>query len=327
VKRVLITGATGFLGGYVVDEFHRNGYHIVAAGRNKEKLGKLKRERVDLWQGDLSDLSGFTKSVYVVVHVAALSTIWGSWNDFYENNVTGTQNVIDFCNKNKVKRLVFISSPSVYSGKGDRFNIKEADYDPRNSLNDYIKTKLLAEKLVREANTKTLQTTILRPRGLFGVGETSIVPRLLKANDTIGIPLFNKGQNLVDMTCVENVAYAARLAAKSRQAPGKTYNITNGEPREFRTILETLFRKIGKQPRYKHPNLNTIYLLATIIESLYKLLHIHTEPPITRYTVCTLGYSQTLDISKAKRELGYAPILSLDEGIKKYATAYKAARS
>jgi nucleoside-diphosphate-sugar epimerase len=324
VKWVLITGATGFLGGYVVDEFRRNGYHVIAAGRNKEKLGKLKRERVDLWQGDLSDLSGFTKSVNVVVHVAALSTIWGSWNDFYENNVIGTQNVIDFCTKNKVKRLIFISSPSIYSSKGDRLNIKESDYNPKNNLNDYIKTKILAEGLVSEANSKTLQTTILRPRGLIGIGDTSIVPRLIKANNSVGLPLFNEGRNLVDMTCVENVAYATRLAAESKPASGQTYNITNGEPRQFKAIVEKLFRGLGQQPRYRYPNLQALYLLASLTERVYKLLRIYREPPITRYTVCTLGYSQTLDISKAKRELGYTPILSLDEGIKKYATAYKA---
>lgn len=327
MKTVLITGATGFLGGYVVDEFRHNGYHVIAAGRNKAKLGKLKRERVDLWQGGLSDLSGFTKSVDVVVHVAALSTIWGSWSDFYENNVAGTQNVIEFCTKNKVKRLVFISSPSIYSSKGDRLNVKESDYNPKNNLNDYIKTKLLAEKLVREANTKILQTVIIRPRGLIGIGDTSIIPRLIKANDGIGLPLFNDGHNLVDMTCVENVAYATRLAAESKVASGQTYNITNGQPRQFRAIVEKLFRELGQQPRYKHPNLKTLYLLASLTEQVYKLLRIYREPPITRYTVCTLGYSQTLDISKAKRELGYAPILSLDEGIKNYAAAYKATRS
>ena len=327
MKQVLITGATGFLGKYTVEEFRNHGYSVIATGRNKQNLHKLVGKNTRTISCSLDDLAKLDQQVDVVIHVAALSTIWGSWRDFYESNVVGTQHVIDFCARNKVKRLVFISSPSIYSGKGDRFDIKESDYNPENSLNDYIKTKLLAEKLVRDVNTKTLQTVILRPRGLFGVGDTSIVPRLLKANNTIGIPLFNNGQNLVDMTCVENVAYAIRLVAESKRASGQTYNISNGEPREFRVIIETLFGQIGKQPHYKHPNLKFIYLLANMIERIYKLLHIYHEPPITRYTVCTLGYSQTLDISKARQEIGYAPIVSLDEGIKKYATAYRAAHS
>lgn len=327
MKQVLITGATGFLGKYTVEEFRNHGYYVIAAGRNKQNLRKLTGKNTHTVPCSLDDLAKLNQQVDIVIHVAALSTIWGSWRDFYESNVVGTQQVIDFCARNKVKRLVFISSPSIYSGRGNRLDIKESDYNPENNLNDYIKTKLLAERLVREANTNTLQTVILRPRGLFGPGDTSIVPRLLKANDTIGLPLFNNGHNLVDVTCVENVAYAARLAAESKRASGQTYNITNGEPREFRAIIEMLFRGIGKQPHYKHLNLNALYLLASMIERVYRLLHIYREPPITRYAVCTLGYSQTLDISKARQEIGYTPILSLDEGIKKYAANYKEAHS
>lgn len=327
MKRVLITGATGFLGKYTVEEFRKHGYDVIATGRNKQILGDLAGKNVQTIACSLEDLAKLDQKVDVVIHVAALSTIWDSWRNFYESNAIGTQHVIDFCIRNKVKRLVFISSPSVYSGRGDRLNIREPDYNPKNSLNDYIKTKLLAEQLITKANKRSLQTVILRPRGLFGVGDTSIVPRLLKANNTIGLPLFNEGRNLVDMTCVENVAHATRLAAESKSANGQTYNITNGEPREFRSIIEALFSQIGVQPHYKRLNLRTVYFFASTIEKLYRLLHIYREPPITRYTVCTLGYSQTLDISKAKQELGYKPIVSLDEGIKKYATAYNKAHS
>jgi len=327
MKKVLITGATGFLGKYTVKEFSRHGYTVLATGRNKQNLAKLENKNVRTITCSLEKLPKLNQRVDIVVHVAALSTIWGSWHDFYENNVVGTENVIDFCVRNKVKRLIFISSPSVYSGQGDRLKIMESDYDPENNLNYYIKSKLLAEKLVRKANTKTLQTVIIRPRGLIGVGDTSIVPRLIKANDSFGLPLFNDGHNLVDMTCVENVAYAVRLAAETKSASGQTYNISNGEPRQFRAIVEKLFLELGRQPHYKRPNLKTMYLLASLMERVYKLLHIYREPPLTRYTVCTLGYSQTLDISKAKRELGYSPILSLNEGIKKYAAAYKTACS
>lgn len=327
MKRVLITGATGFLGKYTVEEFRKHGYYVIATGRNKQILNDMAGKNVQTIACSLDDLTNLDQKVDVVIHVAALSTIWDSWRNFYESNVIGTQHVIDFCVREKVKRLVFISSPSVYSGRGDRLNIREPDYDKENSLNYYIKTKLLAEQLITKANKESLQTVILRPRGLFGVGDTSIVPRLLKANDTIGLPLFNEGCNLVDMTCVENVAYAARLAAESKYANGQVYNITNGEPREFRTIIQALFRKIDVQPRYRHLNLRTVYIFASAIEKLYRFLHIYREPPITRYTVCTLGYSQTLDISKAKQELGYKPIVSLDEGIKKYATAYNKAHS
>lgn len=323
MKRVVITGATGFLGGHTVTEFNTHGYHVIATGRSQEKLARLKPAANEVIACDLSDLVKKRIKADVVIHIAALSTIWGSWADFYNANVLGTQQVIQFCQKNSIKKLVFISSPSIYSGRQHRVNIHESAYNPKNKLNNYIRSKIAAEKLVHAANNKKLQTVILRPRGIFGIGDTSIVPRLIKANNTIGLPLFNNGQNQVDMTCVENVAHAIRLAAESKKANGHTYNITNGEPRTFKDITGTLFREINQELRYTRLSQNSLYALATVLEYAYRLLRIPIEPAITRYTVCTLGYSQTLDITSARKDLGYAPILSLDAGLKKYADNYK----
>lgn len=323
MKRVLITGATGFLGGHTVTEFSKHGYHIIATGRDQEKLTKLKPAANETIACDLSSLAKKHLRADVVVHIAALSTIWGSWADFYNANVLGTQQVIQFCQKNDIKKLVFISSPSIYSGRQHRLNIHESAYNPKNKLNNYIRSKIVAEKLAQAANDKKLQTVILRPRGIFGIGDTSIVPRLIKANNTIGLPLTNNGQNQVDMTCVENVAHAIRLAIESKKANGHIYNITNGEPRTFKDITGTLFKEINQKPRYKHLSPNSLYVVATVLEHTYRLLRIPNEPPVTRYTVCTLGYSQTLDISSARKDLGYAPVISLNAGLKKYADDYK----
>lgn len=323
MKRVLVTGATGFLGGYVVDEFFRNGYSIIAVGRNAERLQQLKGRRVSIWQGDLADLAKLSKQVDVVVHVAARSTVWGAWRNFYHDNVAGTQHVINFCRRNNVQRLVFISSPSIYSGRGDRLHIKEENFDSNNRLNNYIRSKIEAEKRIKQAQQEGMETVILRPRGLIGIGDTSIVPRLIDANNMFGIPLFHDGKNLVDLTCVENVALATRLAAESPKAIGNVYNITNNEPRELKTLLDKLFKGMGVTPRYKRRNVTIFYGLATLLEAVYTLLRRAKEPPLTRYTVCTLGYSQTLDITKAKQDLGYKPVISLTEGIRRYAAAQK----
>ena len=235
----------------------------------------------------------------------------------------GTENVINFCLNNNVKRLVYVSSPSVYSAKYDRFDIKEEDYDKKNKLNFYIKSKILAEDLINKIDNQKLETVIIRPRGLFGIGDTSIIPRLINANRKIGIPLFNDGKNIVDITCVENVALALTLAIESKNAVGNTYNITNGEPREFKNILEELFEQINEPPKYLKINLNLMYGVSSIIEFIYKLFHIYKEPMITKYNICTLGYSQTLNIEKAKKDLNYIPKMTLSEGIKKYAEDYK----
>lgn len=319
MSKVLITGATGFLGKYIIEELLENKYSIIAQGRNKTKLNRLKKMyNIEIMQCDLTKIANKKIKVDYVIHAAALSTVWGKWEDFYNSNVMGTKNVIEFCKKNNVKKLIHVSSPSIYTEKKDRFNICEQEYNSKNELNFYIKSKLMAESLIQEANKKGIKTVVIRPRGLFGIGDTSIIPRLIKANRTIGIPLFNEGRNVVDITCVENVALALRLAIESKKAIGNTYNITNGEPTEFKKILEKLFIEIGEPAHYRKLPLGLIYFVATMIELIYKNLKIYKEPVITKYTILTLGYSQTLNIEKAKRDLNYIPKITLEEGIKKY---------
>lgn len=322
-ETVLVTGAYGFLGKYVIEELLNNNYKVIAFGRNKEKMEELKRENVELFMGDFcnkEDAIEATKNVDYVIHCGALSTVWGKREDFITTNVDGTMNLVEGCRRNNVKRFVYVSSPSIYAGKEDRTNIKEEDYDKSNKLNYYIESKILAEEKLNEI--KDINWVIIRPRGLFGVGDTSIIPRLIRVNSKIGLPLFNKGQNFVDMTCVENVAYALRLCIQKENIDFKTYNITNGEPQYFKGLLEELFNALGVKPKYMYININVIYAISCMIEFVYKVLHIYKEPMITRYNVCTLGYSQTLDISKAKKDLEYNPVMTLSEGIKKYAKEY-----
>lgn len=324
MKKVLVTGATGFLGKYLIEELLNNDYEVVAQGRKENVLSDIKEKyNAQILKCSLDEIKNVELKVDYVIHAAALSTVWGKWEEFYNSNVVGTENVIDFCKKNNVKRLVYVSSPSIYSAKCDRLNIKEEDFDKNNQLNFYIKSKILAENLINSIEDDKLEKVIIRPRGLFGIGDTSIIPRLINANRKIGIPLFNDGKNIVDITCVENVALALRLAIESKNAVGNTYNITNGEPREFKNILEELFEQINEPPKYLKINLNLMYGVSSIIEFIYKLFHIYKEPMITKYNICTLGYSQTLNIEKAKKDLNYIPKMTLSEGIKKYAEDYK----
>lgn len=324
MKKVLVTGAYGFLGKYLIQELIENGYKVVAFGRKEDELKKLKSDVVEIFVGDFckpEDIMKATIGVDYVIHAGALSTVWGKKSDFIRTNVEGTQNVVNACKRNNIKKFIYVSSPSVYSGKVHRFDIHEEEVDEKNHLNYYIESKIMAEKWINE--TYKDSSVIIRPRGLFGIGDTSIIPRLIRANRKVGVPLFNKGTNIVDITCVENVALALRLALESDCALGNTYNITNGEPREFKEILEELFVQIGEKSRYLKINLKFMYGVASFIECIYKTFHIYKEPMITKYNICTLGYSQTLNIEKAKRDFNYEPKMSLSEGIKKYAEDYR----
>ena len=324
MKKVLVTGATGFLGKYVVEELVEHGYQVRAFGRNRAIGQSLVNASVTFIQGDLTNQEDLTKACQkmdMVVHAGALSTVWGPWEDFYQTNVLGTKYILETCREAKIERLVYVSSPSIYAAPRDQLDIKESDAPQENRLNNYIRSKLASEKLFKDY--PDVSSVILRPRGLFGIGDTSILPRVLNLSQKIGIPLIGDGRQLMDMTCVENVALAIRLALETPQAAGEVYNITNGEPRAFRNLIEETLRGLGYPIRYRKIPAPLVCAISSSLEFIYKSLKLKGEPALTRYTYYLLRYSQTLDISKAERDLGYRPKITISEGIEQYVQDYR----
>lgn len=325
---VLVTGAYGFLGKYVVQELIENGYHVRAFGRDREKLRELEGHAVETFPGDFcryEDILRATEGVDYVIHCGARLGGWGRREDYIHTNVGGTENVLRACEANKVKRLVYVSSPSAYATR-DNLHITESDYNENNHLNYYIESKIQAEKLVRGQDR--VPYAMIRPRGLCGIGDRNMLPVLIQANNTIGIPLFQKGEVLVDMCCVENVALALRLCMERDEAVGQVYNITNGEPKKLTDLANEMFSELGTKPRYLRLPFAPVYGLAGVIEWIYKRLGIYDSAPVlTRYNICTLGKSQIFDITKARTELGYVPKRSLSEMMCMYAEAYRQGKS
>lgn len=326
--RVLVTGANGFLGRHVVAELRGSGLEVIAMVRSRSSISSEWDDGVEVLESDMRGLANLSmkggQRIDSIVHCAALSAPWGTRSQFRDANVSGTAHVVSFAQRHGVQRLVFVSSPSVYSSRSDRVGIRETDPISPRPLNVYIESKIAAEKIVREAQAqgRVPEVVILRPRGLVGVGDTSLVPRLLRVNSRIGIPLFNRGTNVVDLTSVENVALAVRLSISSEAASGKTYNISNGDPREFRELLGILMDMTGTKPRYWNASARVIYPVAALCEWVYSRLLGNPEPPITSYTVSTIAHSQTLDISAARRDFGYAPRISIEESLEAFARDY-----
>lgn len=328
METILLTGATGFLGKYIIKELENENIKIIAIGRNQEVGQTLNNSKCVFHKVDFCDIVELEKmfklyNIDKVIHAGALSSAWGKWEDFFNINVKGTENVAKLSLKYKIKRLVYISSPSIYTSKEDRLNIKENEVDQNNKLNYYIKSKILSEKILSKYKDNKLYTVIIRPRGLIGIGDTSLIPRLLEANSKVGIPIFNDGKNLVDITCVENVAFACNLALKKENINGEIFNITNGEPIYFKQILEEFLKSIDKSPKYLKLPFRLVYLLVSVVECIYNILKISKEPTLTKYKLCTLGFSQTLNIDNAKTKLGYFPKKSLREGINQYGVWWK----
>ena len=326
MDKVIVTGATGFLGFNLAKRLKSMGCEVIGLGRDIKKGEKLKKIDIKFIPVDLSDkekLNEIFNEAKYVFHCAAKSSVWGSYKSFYEANVLGTKNVCSACINNNVERLIYVSSPSIYFDFKDKFNIKETETLPEKFVNNYIKTKYLAEKVIDKAEIDGLNIITIRPRAILGIGDTAIIPRIIKANKTKFIPKTVKDDILIDVTFVDNVVESLILTMKApKEFSGRKYNITNGENIKFYETIEKFITNLGMKYNSKYISYKKVMFLASVLEFLYKFFP-NKEPVFTKYSVALVSFNQTLDISKAKEELGYKPIISVEEGLLKLIEYYK----
>jgi nucleoside-diphosphate-sugar epimerase len=323
--KLLITGGTGFLGRHLVWRAARDGAEVVFTGRNARAAAIVMQHAPASvqWQalshGEPTAEPTLVKAARdadAIVHCAALSSPWGRYDEFHRANVTSTAEVIAACHAQSVPRLVHISTPSIYFGFADRLAIREDAELPR-PVNDYARTKRIAEELVRQAGLPAV--AILRPRALFGPWDQTLMPRILRVMRKSALPIMRGGRIQLDLTYIDNAVEAAWLAL-TKPLPGalSVFNVSNGEPRELSDLLETMAREFALPLRTRKLPWPVADALARGME-----LGAHAlggrEPPLTRYSAGVLAFSQTLDVSALRNELGWRPGVSIDEGMRRHA--------
>lgn len=317
IVRVLVTGATGFLGKRCCEILKEKGMQITATGRNLKKGKELEDKGFRFIAADLRkapELGALVDNYDTIVHCAALSSAWGTPEEFYEANVTATQNLLKLCGKQNTPKIIYISSTSVYFNYSDRFNISEKDELAKPPPSNYTASKILAEKAVAQS---PIESIILRPRAIYGPGDQAIIPRLLKASQQGKLPVMGKGKNLVDITYVDNVVEAIYKAIICEQKfHGEIFNITDGEAVYIWDFLKQLFNELELKVPSKKVPYPILYAYAGLCELFCKYIT-GKEPTLTRYTVALLSKSQTLDISKAEELLNYQAIVNAQEGLRR----------
>lgn len=325
-RRVLVTGATGFIGQHVANALLAKGDSIVATGRNHATLEMLRQRGMSIQAVDLvrDNLESLMSGVDAVVHCAALSSPWGKRNDFFEANVVATRRLLAAAARAGVTRVVHLSSPSIYHRDADQFDIPEAFSPPQAWITPYAETKWLAEMEVRSACQAGPQAAILRPRAVFGPGDRAIFPRLLALARKGRFPLLNGGQAMIDVTYIDNMVQAVNRALESvLPSQVMTFNISNAEPTSVRTLLDLLFEATQLNVRYLRMQRGTALRIASVVERVASLLPGRPEPPVTRYKLGVLAWSQTLDVNQARAVLGYAPDVGVADGIQRFAAWWK----
>lgn len=314
---VLVTGATGFLGRRAVAALLTDGHRVRAVGRNASILAELEAMGAQVQCADLRDSAAMIaacENIDAVLHLGALSAPWGRTVDFHDINVAGTANVLSGCRQHRVRRIVAVSSPSVIFDGRDHLQANESTPFPPRVMSVYSATKRMAEDLVHSAGTNGLETVILRPKAIFGPGDTTLLPRIVAAARAGRLPQIGDGENRVDLTYVDNVVEALRLSLQS-EAAGRTYFITNGESPKLWDVIRRVLTSLGIPPALRRVPYRMAYAAAALMELRGRLTG--REPLLTRYTTAILARTQTYDITAARRDLGYAPRISLDEGIER----------
>jgi nucleoside-diphosphate-sugar epimerase len=320
--KAVVTGGGGFLGGAIVRLLHRRAWSVRSFTRTAYPwLDELGVEQVF---GDLSDPAAVENAFAgcdIVFHVAAKAGVWGRHSDYFATNVTGTQNVIAACLKHGIRKLVYTSTPSVVHGGKDLEGADESAPYPASFEAAYPETKAIAEKAVIAANGPDLATVSLRPHLIWGPGDPHLIPRVLARAKAGKLRRLGTKPVKVDVTYVDNAAEAHVLAADKLDigspVSGKAYFITNSEPTELWEFLNRVLAEAGVPPITKNVSVWKARLAGRMLEWAYRLFRLPGEPPMTRYVAKQLSTSHWYDIAAAKRDLGYEPHVSLEEGLKR----------
>lgn len=312
--KVLVTGGAGFLGAAIARLLEARGDQVRTFSRGAHDA----RDHV---RGDIADRTAVidaARGCDAIVHTAAKAGVWGDEAEYHRANVIGTENVLAACRAHGIERLVYTSTPSVVHTGGDIEGRDESLPYTTHPSTAYQATKTIAERAVLAADD--LRVVALRPHLIWGPGDPHLVPRIVARGRRGRIALPGGGTHRIDTIYVENAAEAHvaaldRLADPSAACRGRAYFVTNGEPMALRDIVLGILSAAGIDAKVVPIPRRVAQGAGALLETVYRAARIEREPPLTRFVAEQLGTAHWFDIGAAKRDLGWSPRVSIDEGL------------
>ncbi len=324
--RILVTGGGGFLGTSIIKELIKNPSYLVT-NFSRHSYSHLEEIGVPTIKGDLrlkEDVERALKYGFdAIFHVAALAGVWGKYQDYFEINYVGTKNLLESAKTFGIKKFIYTSTPSVVFNKGDLLGVDESVPYATHFLNAYSETKTMAEKLVLQMNDgNDFLTCAIRPHLIWGPGDPHLFPRIIQKGKLGKLRIVGDGENLVDIVYVDNAAKAHVLAFQhlSSGSPvcGEAYFVGQERPVNLWSFINEVLQSLKIESVTKTISISSAYRLGWLMEKIFNILGINKpEPPMTRFVALNLGKSHYFSHQKAKKDFGYIPEISIEEGLKR----------
>jgi nucleoside-diphosphate-sugar epimerase len=331
-RTIFVTGATGLVGGHVVEEALSRGFRVKALVRASSDVRKLDEWGVEKVVGDLEDRAALARGVEGadwVFNCAAKVGDWGTLEEFRRLNVEALRLLLDAAVVARVETFVHVSSLGVYEGR-DHYGTDETTPPAADSLDAYTRSKTEAEALaLKYQKERGLAVAIVRPGFIYGERDRTVLPKLLTNLRRGTFAYFGSGEQALNCIYVKNLVHGLFLAAENPQAIGQVFNLTDGEPVSKRRFVGRVAELAGlPAPRRKIP-LGLARFLAGLMEGGAKLRGAKNPPLVNKARYKFLGLNLDYSIEKARRVLGYQPPFRFDEAIERAMAEHsaRAARS
>lgn len=315
VMKVFVTGGSGFVGGHVIEALVAEGHEVVAMARSEKSAGVVRGFGATAVLADLDDVgAAHLAGCDAVVHCAAFVEEWGTREQFERGNVAGTTAVLAAARAAGAKRFVHIGTEAALFDGHDLVNVDERAPYPARQRFLYSETKAEAERRVLAANADGFTTLSLRPRFVWGPRDTSVLPTVLRMAREGAWAWLDGGRKQTSTTHVHNLARAV-VSALAKGRGGEAYFIADAGTRTLHSFLSAMALTQGVElPKRSLPG-SVARPLARLIEGTWRLFGIRRAPPMTAFAIAMMSREVTVDTSKARRELGYVPVVDVDAGL------------
>jgi nucleoside-diphosphate-sugar epimerase len=317
VPAAFVTGGSGFVGAALIRRLVADGWSVRALARSETAEAAVREAGAEAARGSLEDagsLESAARGAEYVFHAAAKLGDYGDWKAFRAVNVGGTRHLIKACRAAGVRRLVHVGTEAALLRGQPLVAADERTPLAFDSRAPYSATKAAAEAAVIEANGGGLETVVVRPRFVWGAGDTSLLPVIVRMVRAGRFRWIGGGRHLTSTTHVDNTVEGLVLGAE-RGRPGNAYFVTDGSPVVFREFLTALLATQGLQAPEGDVPLRVARAAAAVGETAWRILPLPGTPPVTRFSVWASGMECTIDDTKAREQLGYRPVMTRDHGL------------